>query len=69
VSGQVLKKSGSNDYEAVWETSSSINKVTDIQDVNSAVLVNQSLLIYNNVTQKWDTKTELSGQSIEGGEF
>ena len=67
--GQVLKKSGSNDYEAVWETSSSINKVTDIQDVNSAVLVNQSLLIYNNVTQKWDTKTELSGQSIEGGEF
>ena len=67
--GQVLKKSGSNDYEVVWSSQSSINKVTDIQDINSAVLVNQSLLIYNSVTHQWDTKTELSGQSIEGGEF
>lgn len=71
-SGQVLKKKSNSDYDVEWAaggTGGSINKVTDIADVNSAILNNGSLLIYNSGSSRWDTTTTLENQDIEGGEF
>ena len=70
--GQVLKKASNEDYDVAWGPGgggTSINKVTDISDVNSSVLNNGSLLIYNSGADRWDTSINLTAQSIEGGEF
>jgi hypothetical protein len=70
--GQVLKKASNTDYDVIWGpggSGTSINKVTDIADVNSSVLNNGSLLIYNSSADRWDTSINLTAQNIEGGEF
>lgn len=68
--GQFLKKKSNADYDVEWANSgASINKVTDISDVNSSNLTDGSLLIYNQNAERWDTSINLSAQKIEGGEF
>ena len=51
------------------DTGTQINKVVDISDVYSAGLSNGSLLVYNSGATRWDTKTELTVQNIDAGEF
>jgi hypothetical protein len=48
-----------------------INKVVNIPDVSTVVegLSPGSLLIYNTVSERWDTKTHLSAQDMDGGEY
>jgi hypothetical protein len=51
------------------DTGTQINKVIDIPDINSTGLANGSLLVYNSGATRWDTKTELTVQNIDAGEF
>ena len=51
------------------DTGTQINKVIDIPDVNSAILVNGSLLVYNQGANRWDTQIGLISQDIDAGEF
>lgn len=51
------------------DTGTQINKVVDIPDVYSVGLSNGSLLVYNSGATRWDTKTDVSIPSIDGGEF
>jgi hypothetical protein len=51
------------------DTGTQINKVVDIPDVNSAILVNGSLLVYNQGANRWDTQIGLISQDIDAGEF
>lgn len=69
--GQVLRKASDANYDVEWGPAggASINKVSDISDVNSTTLLNGSLLIYDLNSEMWDTKITLSEQRIEGGEF
>ena len=47
-----------------------INKIVDVPDVYTGVgLANGQLLVYNYASERWDTKTELSSQNLDGGEF
>lgn len=46
-----------------------INKVIDIPDVNSTGLLDGSLLVYNEITSKWDVQSSLLNQNMDGGEF
>lgn len=51
------------------DTGTQINKVIDIPDVNSVVLANGSLLVYNQGANRWDTQIGLISQDIDAGEF
>ena len=51
------------------DTGTQINKVVDIPDVNSAILINGSLLVYNQGANRWDTQIGLISQDIDAGEF
>lgn len=51
------------------DTGTQINKVIDIPDVNSSILVNGSLLVYNQNANRWDTQIGLTSQDIDAGEF
>ena len=51
------------------DTGTQINKVIDIPDVNSAILANGSLLVYNQGANRWDTQIGLTSQDIDAGEF
>jgi len=46
-----------------------INKLIDIPDVYSVGLSDGSLLVYNQSTSKWEVKTILTSQIMDGGEF
>jgi hypothetical protein len=47
-----------------------INKIVDVPDVyTGAGLANGQLLVYNYDSERWDTKTQLSNQNLDGGEF
>ena len=47
-----------------------INKIVDVPDVYTGTgLANGQLLVYNYSSERWDTKTELSSQNLDGGEF
>ena len=46
-----------------------INKVVDISDVNSPSLEAGSVLVYNTISQRWDTETSLSQQIMDGGQY
>lgn len=46
-----------------------LQKLTDIGDVDSTVLVSGSVLVYNPSTSRWITTTTLNEQNMEGGEF
>jgi len=40
-----------------------------IQDVDSSLLVNGSVLVYKTNTNKWTATTTFDAQNVEGGEF
>jgi hypothetical protein len=51
-----------------------INTVIDIPDVytggvGNPNLTNGALLVYNNVSSRWDTKTTLTAETMDGGEY
>ena len=47
-----------------------INKIVDVPDVYTGTgLANGQLLVYNYDSERWDTKTQLSNQNLDGGEF
>ena len=47
----------------------SIEKVADIGDVDTSVLQNGSVLVYNTNVSKWKSTLNLDLQNMEGGEY
>jgi len=46
-----------------------IPSISDVGNVDTAVLVNGSVLVYKTNTNKWTSTTTLDLQNMEGGEF
>jgi hypothetical protein len=46
-----------------------VESMSNIADVDTAVKVNGSILVYKTTTNKWTSTTTLDAQNMEGGEF
>lgn len=46
-----------------------VESISTIGDVDTAVKVNGSILVYKTTTNKWTSTTTLDAQNMEGGEF
>lgn len=46
-----------------------VQRLADIQDVDTTTLVNGSVLVYKASTNKWTSTTTLDLQNMEGGEY
>jgi hypothetical protein len=44
-----------------------VPNLSDIGDVDTAILNNGALLVYKTTTQKWTSTTTLEAQNLEGG--
>jgi hypothetical protein len=46
-----------------------VDSLSTVGDVDTAELVNGSVLVYKTTTNKWTSTTTLEAQNMEGGEF
>lgn len=46
-----------------------VPRLGDVGDVDTAILVNGSVLVFKSATNKWTSTTTLDLQNMEGGEF
>lgn len=46
-----------------------VESMSNIADVDTAIKVNGSILVYKTTTNKWTSTTTLDAQNMEGGEF
>ena len=47
----------------------SLESISDIGNVDTAILNNGAVLVYKTTTNKWTSTTSLDAQNMEGGEF
>jgi hypothetical protein len=47
----------------------SATRLGNFEDIDTTVLLNGSVLVYNTTTQKWTSTITLEAQVMEGGEF
>jgi hypothetical protein len=46
-----------------------VESLSDVADIDAAVKVDGSILVYKTTTNKWTSTTTLDAQNMEGGEF